>query len=193
MRLISIGYLSLFFLLSCGESSVSEQKRHDMLRQRGAEISAHMASVLVARLSGEIQERGEVGAIAYCSEHALAITDSIATRYGVIIQRLSHRYRNPNNAANGKELKIIEHYRQQLAANTMPQPLVYMVADTPVYYAPLLVSMPLCLKCHGQPDIDIQMETLQALQQLYPDDRATGFALGDLRGLWKITFPPINP
>ena len=47
---------------------------------------------------------------------------------------------------------------------------------------------PPCLQCHGTPNQDIAPETLAAIQKLYPDDKATGFKLGDLRGLWRVTF-----
>ncbi len=51
-----------------------------------------------------------------------------------------------------------------------------------------MLGNPLCLQCHGTPNQDIAPETLAAIQKLYPGDKATGFKLGDLRGLWRVTF-----
>ncbi len=48
--------------------------------------------------------------------------------------------------------------------------------------------MPACLKCHGLPGKDIDANTLALLQKKYPEDKATGYKLGDLRGAWKISF-----
>jgi hypothetical protein len=55
--------------------------------------------------------------------------------------------------------------------------------------APIVISNPLCLQCHGAPDAEIAPATLAAIRKLYPDDKATGYRSGDLRGLWSVTFP----
>lgn len=46
-------------------------------------------------------------------------------------------------------------------------------------------GMPTCLKCHGGAE-DIAGGTRAVLAEKYPRDRATGYQLGDLRGMWKI-------
>jgi hypothetical protein len=38
---------------------------------------------------------------------------------------------------------------------------------------------------HGDPDT-FAPEVSQALQKLYPDDAATGFEIGDLRGAFRV-------
>ena len=43
-------------------------------------------------------------------------------------------------------------------------------------------------KCHGQPGKDIKPATMEILRERYPEDKASGFAMYDLRGAWKITF-----
>jgi hypothetical protein len=48
--------------------------------------------------------------------------------------------------------------------------------------------MPACLQCHGQPGTDINEATMAQIKNLYPEDHATGYKLGDVRGLWKVTF-----
>jgi cytochrome c553 len=57
-----------------------------------------------------------------------------------------------------------------------------------VYYKPIRIVMPACLKCHGVPGTDIDSVTIQKLQSLYPADLATGYRLNDFRGLWKVEF-----
>jgi hypothetical protein len=57
-----------------------------------------------------------------------------------------------------------------------------------VYYKPIRIAMPACLKCHGSAEKDIDPKTLAIIRQKYPDDLATNYKEGDLRGLWKITF-----
>jgi hypothetical protein len=47
----------------------------------------------------------------------------------------------------------------------------------------------MCLSCHGSVGKDIAPETTAKLTQLYPQDLATGYALGDLRGMWSLRLP----
>ena len=46
--------------------------------------------------------------------------------------------------------------------------------------------LPQCLACHGE---QIAPDVAARLHELYPDDQATGFAVGDLRGVFWIEYP----
>ena len=48
------------------------------------------------------------------------------------------------------------------------------------YFRPLIVA-PLCITCHG-PKENIPQEVGTILAERYPEDRATGFLVGDVRG-----------
>jgi hypothetical protein len=54
-----------------------------------------------------------------------------------------------------------------------------------------LVAVPLCINCHG-PKEGIPTDVKTILAEKYPEDRATGFLVGDLRGAIsvKIALPP---
>jgi hypothetical protein len=55
-------------------------------------------------------------------------------------------------------------------------------------YAEPLVIQPLCVTCHGP--VDAMPKALRdALAAQYPNDRATGYALGDLRGVAWAELP----
>ena len=42
----------------------------------------------------------------------------------------------------------------------------------------------LCLTCHGS---ELSKDTKAALKQHYPEDQATGYSLGDIRGAFSLT------
>ena len=44
----------------------------------------------------------------------------------------------------------------------------------------------LCLTCHGK---ELAPDLAAKLRELYPDDQATGFSLGEIRGAFTITQP----
>ena len=159
------------------------------VKQRGKAYAQQAASALFAALQQSINERGVAASIGFCSERAYPITDSVARANGAQIQRVSHKPRNPQNAASIQEMVIIDKFREATEAEEQPQPVVQQRGDKAVFYAPIVIPASLCLNCHGQPKEDIAPETLQAIQQAYPQDQATGFAVGDLRGMWKITLP----
>jgi len=46
----------------------------------------------------------------------------------------------------------------------------------------------LCTRCHGDP-ASFSPELRAAISKAYPDDRATGFAEGDLRGFFWAEVP----
>ena len=46
---------------------------------------------------------------------------------------------------------------------------------------------PMCLNCHGEKAV-LAPGVQDALNKIYPDDKAVGYKEGDLRGAWHITF-----
>ncbi len=87
------------------------------------------------------------------------------------------------------EMELIGKYLQNRDRENPAEPTVLRDDRGFLFYAPIVITMPLCLNCHGRREADIQPEVLLAIQELYPDDMATGFAMNDLRGLFRISFP----
>ena len=50
-------------------------------------------------------------------------------------------------------------------------------------YLKAIPTGPLCLKCHGS---DLAPDLAAKLAELYPEDKAHGFAVGDLRGAFSV-------
>jgi len=44
------------------------------------------------------------------------------------------------------------------------------------------------LQCHGQIGKDIHDDVYKVIKEKYPQDKATGFKVGELRGIWDIKF-----
>ncbi|HRH96966.1 MAG TPA: DUF3365 domain-containing protein [Prosthecobacter sp.] len=156
----------------------------------GPKIIAEAFAKLSGALGEAIGKSGPAGALSVCSEKAPQIAKEVATSHGVTLRRATHKPRNPKNAADEVEKDALEAFMASLAKKEPPKPQVITNADgSSAFLAPIVLGNPLCLQCHGTPNQDIAPETLAAIQKLYPDDNATGFKLGDLRGLWRVTFP----
>ncbi|TVR82807.1 MAG: DUF3365 domain-containing protein [Chitinophagaceae bacterium] len=141
---------------------------------------------LMQAVTGAIEENGIAYAISYCNEQALELTSEVIEDERMTVSRVSHKYRNPANAANSEELKIIQSYIESLDQDIVPEPIVRTDDTFKIYYTPLLLASPLCLNCHGEVEKEIQVEDFIAIQMLYPNDKAVDFKMGELRGLWKV-------
>ena len=49
----------------------------------------------------------------------------------------------------------------------------------------------MCLQCHGT-EKEVSPETYKAIKNLYPKDRALGYAENEVRGIWSIQFQVEN-
>jgi hypothetical protein len=135
----------------------------------GPKIIAEATAKLSGVLGEAIGKSGPVGALCISSEKAPLIAEEIALAHGVTLRRATHKPRNPKNAANETEKGVLETFMAALIKKEAPKPQV--ITDT-----------------NGSRAL-LAPETLAAIQKLYPDDQATGFQLGDLRRLWRMTFP----
>lgn len=155
----------------------------------GPEIIAEASTKLIAALTEAIAKDGAAAAIGVCSERAPEIAAEVGLAHGVTLRRASEKPRNPNNAATDAEKILLAAFAADLENGKKPEPGVVTNSDgAVVFQAPIIIPSALCLQCHGDTKIDVAPGTLTAIQKLYPDDKATGYKIGDLRGAWSVIF-----
>lgn len=160
-----------------------------------AEVGPKIVAEAFGKLSGALSEAitsgGAAGALPVCSERAPRIASEVGEANGVLLRRASDRPRNRKNAADAVENAALEEFSLALAREEAPTPQVITNADgSTSFLSPILIGSALCLQCHGMPGEDIAPATSEAIARLYPEDKAKGYRLGELRGLWHVTFPP---
>ena len=179
------------FIASCERPSTVEVEESageaESIEELAKNWTAEAFVALSGRLTQAINEEGHPAAIQVCSIEADDLLGGVADARGVSIRRVTDRPRNPANQAGARDLEVMEMIREIIGKGEMPEP----VADDKVVWLPIRVAMPVCLTCHGDPATDIAPDTLAAIGEHYPLDRATGYSEGDLRGLWRVEFP--NP
>lgn len=183
----------ILFLVACSNNpqmesdSLQEEQAVDLQKylDQGRSISQKMQGILLSNVSSAMQNGGPAHAIAFCNTRAIPLTDSLSEVEGVKISRISDKNRNPNNIASSDELELINQFKINNVKDTV---LSWDNNENYFYYSTIKTGMPACMKCHGSVDTDISPETLNALDSLYPEDKARNYALGDFRGLWKIEF-----
>jgi len=158
------------------------------LIKRGSKIAKLTASSLQKALKNAIKEDGLEYAIEICNIDALNITDSISESESVQIKRLAKKYRNPVNETDSAESELFKSYILEWLGGRLLNPKIIPNKNgNPVYYNPIYVDK-LCLNCHGEIGTNIDSKLAKLINELYPEDKATNFKQGQLRGMWSITF-----
>ncbi|WP_009033076.1 Tll0287-like domain-containing protein [Indibacter alkaliphilus] len=157
----------------------------------GNEISQEAQDQLISTLQNAISEKGVPGAIEFCNLEALPILKEVGDRYKVEIRRASFDYRNPEDKPRAYEEGILDTYVYNMENDLDSEPSVQKLENGEVLLYSKAIKIPsaLCLNCHGQPGEEISPETMSKLDELYPEDKAKGHKIGDLRGMWSIRMP----
>ena len=124
---------------------------------------------------------GPVAAIGVCADVAPQIASDLSRASGAKVRRTSLRFRNPGNAPDDWEARALEKL-EATSANEIFEPDDAGGAR----YLKAIPTAPVCLTCHGDTlpsEIDAELATA------YPHDGARGFAVGDLRGAFSVSWP----
>jgi cytochrome c553 len=154
---------------------------------RGLEYALTTKKELGKNLMGTIQKKGTLEAVKFCNVRAYPITDSMAVAQSATIKRVTDRPRNPENQANSKELKIIEDFKNLIAQGESYEPVTEIENGEVNFYYPIVTNS-MCLQCHGNKGKEIEPAVFTALSTLYPSDKAVGYDVNQVRGIWSISY-----
>lgn len=203
MKTIQITLYSLallWMLISCSgqpksnEAAVQTMQLNDsttlLYTQQGKQIVQQSFKALSQALLTAIEVGGVEHALQFCNVQALPITDSMAQVFQADIQRVSLKNRNPANFPDSVETTIIQLMEQKMLQMGKANDTLFVTDDGQItYMAPILMAPP-CLQCHGNEGQELTTQTRSTIAALYPSDKATGYSLGDLRGMWRVRFNP---
>jgi hypothetical protein len=155
--------------------------------ERAAAAAAETGGRLMARLNDAVAAEGFAGAIRICREVAPEIAKEVGAERGVKVSRTSHRLRNRDNMPPVWALPAIEDALSGSALAREPQ--AFVLEDGTLGVALPILTKKMCLSCHGAAD-ELAEGVPESLADLYPGDRARGFAEGSLRGYFLVEVPP---
>lgn len=184
----------ILMIFSCNQRSASEKldaETYNHYLETGSEISAQAQSALLSNVSEAMKQGGTLYAVEFCNLKASGITDSLNNLYNCTISRVSAKNRNPENYLSNATEEQLWEYFLSVHETEMIHDTIVMEEQQPVYYKPILTAMQACLQCHGPKD-KIDPATYSKIRELYPEDKATGYELNELRGMWKIEFEHEN-
>lgn len=147
---------------------------------RGAELLMPFKTNLKSALVDGMQA-GPAEAISVCSMEAPSIATTLSVD-GVVMGRSSHKLRNPDNAPP----RWLAGHLDSFAAGKQQGPLVLELEGGRYGYAEPIATQGMCLLCHGE---NLAPEIATRISEAYPEDNATGFREGDVRGVFWVEFP----
>jgi hypothetical protein len=140
-------------------------------------------------LKTSMKSEGPVAALTVCNIEAGSIADKNSSLSGWDIGRTSLKVRNENNTPDVWESSVLYEFEKRKAAGESLKTIEYSETvksgDKTVFrYMKPIPTAGLCLSCHG--DV-LGAEVSSKIQTLYPNDTATGFTVGDIRGAFTLT------
>lgn len=152
----------------------------------------NLADGLQAQLGAAIQSGGLVSAVTACHTIAPAVTDEASSTSALTVRRTALKVRNPANAPDAFERRVLERFQREMRAGSDPASLEHAETVTEGgravfrYMKAIPTAATPCLGCHGS---NVQPEVKAEILRLYPNDEATGFSAGDLRGAFSVYKP----
>jgi hypothetical protein len=170
------------------KADTSEKSLNEESTRARAAIG-EFATALQAELKRAMKHGGPVNAIGVCNTTAMPITETVSLEQGLELSRVSLKNRNPANAAEGWQKKILESFETRQAAGEDPAILVWsgfaeVDGKQQFRFMKAIPTGELCLQCHGK---NISPDVNAKLAELYPEDKATAYSAGDIRGAFVVT------
>jgi hypothetical protein len=160
--------------------------------EQARKAAKELGQGLKAQLMAAIKADGPVSAIAVCRTIAPDLAAQLSQSTGLSVGRTALRVRNPANSPDDWERGVLADFAAKIAAGTDPQTLERAEtmtdpsgAETFRYMKAIPMGTKPCLTCHGVPEPALNAE----ITRLYPQDRATGYKPGELRGAFTVKGP----
>ncbi|MTI63278.1 DUF3365 domain-containing protein [Methylophaga sp.] len=166
------------------QADTSKQAFEDDAKAAIKELATSLKSSLLAAMN----DGGPAEAVSVCNLIAPSLAAEISKKYGLEIDRTSLKVRNPANEADAWETDVLQRFETRLAGGEAIQKLTFSekVETGPTPQWRMMKAIPtdkVCLSCHGSKIA----EPVQArIDTHYPDDMATGFKLGEIRGAFSV-------
>jgi hypothetical protein len=167
--------------------------------ERSRELASQLGQELKGELVKALEQGGPVAAIGVCRDRAPAIAARLSEASGARVSRTALRVRNPANAPDEVQRAVLGQFAEQLAAVPPGAPAAAGGPPEAVFeikgpggierrYLRAIPTEALCLTCHGPSPAP---ELAAVIARDYPQDAATGFAQGELRGAFSVVWPAV--
>jgi nitrate reductase cytochrome c-type subunit len=165
-----------------------QQTRSDTLEpsmekklQRAKQAQRRMAKQLKGELTDSLADKSFPETVEFCKSRAPEIAKNVGNSLGVSMGRTSHKLRNPENTPPKWAKSVVEEKQKGV--------YVFEGPDQKLGYLHPIEMKGLCVNCHGS-EKQLADGLPDILSEHYPEDEATGFSVGELRGWFWVEVVP---
>ena len=179
-------WLLLGSLATAASATMAAAPPDDWLARSRA-LADQLTAELKTELGAAMQSGGPVAAIEVCRTRAPSIAARLSSESGAVVGRTALRLRNPANAPDEVSRALLQRFATEMPGATpapgasLPEGALELRTAGGVerrYVRAIVLQAP-CVTCHGKV---LAPELREAIAAAYPQDAATGFDPGDLRG-----------
>lgn len=162
----------------------------------GSRVIENVGKELVDETTRELATKETRQAVATLHLKNMKLPKDVPGRPKVsAVKYTSLMLRNPSNAPDGADAAALKRIRDQLLAGDAPDKVIVQKIELPGQpeewrvYRPIATSKS-CLACHGDPS-KFSPGVKEALDNLYPEDKAIDYAAQEWRGVLRVTLQPL--
>ena len=173
-------------LLSISQALAADTEQ---LTQKSRAAVKALGGELKSTLQASIKASGPIDSVSMCQVKAPEIANKISQAKGMKVVRTSLKYRNQTNKPDAWEKSVLEKFEQRKAKGEAVNSMEYSEltehnGEKVFRYMKAIPTSEVCLTCHGS---NVPQPIASKINNLYPDDKATGFKKGDIRGAFSVT------
>lgn len=171
---------------------VITQELIDSKVQASRETVKAFGKALKGKLVAAMEEGGPVNALGVCNIEAPEIARQVSTDRGVKVSRVSLKNRSLMGEPSEWQTTVMNDFEARKAAGEdagkleFSEVVEYDGKSLLRYMKAIPAGQDVCMKCHGT---NIAPDVQAKLNELYPNDKATGFSVGDIRGAFVVLQP----
>lgn len=182
-------------LVACGEDKSAPKSveveevpaKQELIDEAKAAVKV-LGGSLKTELVNAMKAGGPMAALDICVKKAPTLTAAVAKEKKLDIGRVSLKNRNPKNAPKAWQTIVMNDFKDRKLKGDKPESLVYAKTVTvdgkqEFRFMKAIPTGGVCLTCHGA---TLSPEISAKIKEHYPDDKATGFTLDDLRGAFYV-------
>lgn len=167
-----------------GNLAQAEEAERDAQIAKAELAIGEFQKALKRELMTAIAEKGAAAAIHVCNEKAPAIARELSSQHELGLRRTSLRWRNPANEPTAEEMvALLEFERKKNEGVELSSLNTTILTQEGLRHLMAIPMKGMCAVCHGT---NVDPKLYQTIKSYYPDDKATGFKEGDIRGAFSI-------
>ena len=144
-----------------------------------------LATALKSTLQHGMKTAGPAASVSLCQIQAPAITKATSKQVSDSswsISRTSLQPRSLNNTPDAWVIQVMKDFeKRKVQGEDVSQISHSEIRNNQYYFIKAIPTQAACLACHGK---KLTKDVAITLKQLYPNDKATGFNIGDIRGVF---------